>query len=127
VDGVCVRAAEANLEAAGMSKCASVRRRSVRDFVPPPGPGVIATNPPYGDHVGAGDDLVLLHRDLGDMLKRRAPGYRAFVLCGTPALGKQVGLRPTERRILYNGPSECRLLRFDVYEGSRKGRMNDEG
>lgn len=120
-DGVCVRAAEANVEAAGMKGWIKVRRKAIADFVPPRGPGVMATNPPYGDHVGAGEALVPLYRELGDMLKRRAPGWRAFVLCGNTALGKQVGLRPSQRRILYNGPSECRLLRFDLYEGSRKG------
>lgn len=120
-DGVCVRASETNLEAAGMKGFVKVRRRPVAEFAPPPGPGVIATNPPYGDHVGAGEDLALLYRDLGDMLKRRAPLYRAFVLCGTPALGKQVGLRPSERRIVFNGPAECRLLRFEIYEGRKVG------
>jgi putative N6-adenine-specific DNA methylase len=119
-NGVCVKVTETNLDAAGMGKCVRVRRREVHEFVPPPGPGVIATNPPYGDHVGAGEDLVPLYRSLGDMLKRSAPGYRAFVLCGNPALGKQVGLRPAQRRIVYNGPSECRLLRFDLYSGSLK-------
>jgi putative N6-adenine-specific DNA methylase len=119
-DGVCVRAAETNLEAAGMKSFVKVRRKPIVEFTPVPGPGILVTNPPYGDHVGAGEDLALLYRDLGDMLKRRAPGYRAFVLCGNPALGKQVGLRPSQRRILYNGPAECRLLRFDIYEGSKK-------
>jgi putative N6-adenine-specific DNA methylase len=39
-----------------------------------------------------------------------------------------VGLRSKKRTVFYNGPIECRLLQYELYEGSRKSRPrgNDE-
>ena len=116
-----VSATQANAKAVGVSSYMKIVRCPVQDFDPPQSPGVICANPPYGEHLGEGEDLVPLYKSIGDMLKRRAPGYRAFVLCGNVPLGKMVGLRPSRKIKLYNGPAECRLLCFDLWEGSKRG------
>ena len=33
---------------------------------------------------------------------------------------KHLGLRPSKKIKLYNGPTECRLAKFELYSGSRK-------
>jgi len=73
-------------------------------------PGLVVTNPPYGERLGDTRELFMLYEALGDALKRRFAGYHAFVLTGEPSLGKRLGLRPAKRHVLFNGDLECRLL-----------------
>jgi putative N6-adenine-specific DNA methylase len=112
-----VAAARRNARAARVGGIVRVVHRDVRDLEIP-GPGtVIVTNPPYGQRLGVGEDLESLYRDLGSALKRRAPGSVAWILTGAPSLARLIGLRPQRRVVLFNGPIECRLLRFDIVEG----------
>ncbi|MGA9750443.1 MAG: THUMP domain-containing protein [Acidobacteriota bacterium] len=126
-DASAIRAAQANAEAAGVSRCVQFRRADLSGFRPPAGPGLLITNPPYGDHAGAGEDLAPLYQSLGDVLKQRFAGWRAAVLTGNTALAKRVGLHPSRRIPLFNGPMECRLLVFELYEGSRKDGNRETG
>ena len=75
---------------------------------------MIVANPPYGQRLGAGDDLRELYRGLGESLRTAAPGCTAWVLAGDLALLKLVPLRPSRRIVLFNGPIECRLVRYDI-------------
>ena len=51
-----------------------------------------------------------------------ATGATAWILAGEPRLAKSIGLKPARRIPLFNGPIECRLLKFELYEGSRKSK-----
>ncbi len=75
--------------------------------------GVLIVNPPYGERVGAEDDLVGLHRDLGNILRRRFLGWTGYILT-TPPLGKRIGLRPKRRHLIHNGPLECRFVEIPI-------------
>ncbi|HLG43328.1 MAG TPA: RNA methyltransferase, partial [Planctomycetota bacterium] len=48
-------------------------------------------------------------------LKQRCKGFTAWIFTGNPDLAKSVGLRASRRIVLFNGPIECRLLRYDLY------------
>ena len=78
-----------------------------------PRPGLLITNPPYGERIGA-EDLAGLYQSLGALLRTQFEGWRAAVLTGNPELGKRMGLRAQRFHTLYNGPIECRLLHFEV-------------
>lgn len=78
-----------------------------------PIPGLLITNPPYGERIGA-EDLAGLYQSLGALLRTQFEGWRAAVLTGNPELGKRMGLRAHRFHTLYNGPIECRLLHFQV-------------
>lgn len=125
-DPKAVAASLANAKAAGVDRCIEARAAGLRSFQSSSPRGLIATNPPYGDHSGAGEDLKSLYRELGDLLKQRCAGWTACVLTGNPELAKFIGLRPQRKVRLYNGPTECRLLVFDLYEGTLK-RKSGEG
>jgi putative N6-adenine-specific DNA methylase len=71
-------------------------------------------NPPYDERQKA-PDVVELYRHLGDVLKHRWAGYTAFIFTGNLDAAKFIGLRPRERIRLFNGPIECRLLKFPIY------------
>ena len=105
---------------AGVSDAVTAEVGDARDPIPP-GPGaLIVVNPPYGVRLGEREELRELYRSLGDGLKQKAAGCTAWLLVGQPELAKAIGLRPSRRIPLFNGPIECRLLRFDLYEGSRR-------
>ncbi len=115
-----VRAAAANAAAAGAGAAVSTACRDALRTAPPGDGGLLASNLPYGDHAGVGENLGALYAGFGDALKRRWAGWKAGLLCGEPSLAKRIGLRPARRVPLWNGPAEVRLLVFDLYEGSRR-------
>jgi 23S rRNA (guanine2445-N2)-methyltransferase / 23S rRNA (guanine2069-N7)-methyltransferase len=119
-DGRAVRAAQANLARAELSNRIHVERRALADCRPLAArrgdatAGLLVTNPPYGARLGEVDALGPLYEQLGDLLRRRFPGWTAYVLTGAPALAKRIGLRPSRRIPLYNGAIECRLLEIPI-------------
>lgn len=110
-----VRAARRHVSAAGFGAHVSIEARALADVeAPPGGPGLVVTNPPYGARLGEAGELGPVYEQLGDVLKRRFAGWSAFVLSGNRALDKRVGLRPSARHIVFNGPIECRWLAFPI-------------
>ncbi|HEV7784279.1 MAG TPA: 23S rRNA (guanine(2445)-N(2))/(guanine(2069)-N(7))-methyltransferase, partial [Thermoanaerobaculia bacterium] len=106
------RAARTNLTRAGLDGHAKVRRGAAIEVEPPPGPGLVAVNPPHGERM---DDDPALWRMLGDLLKQRFRGWRAVVLAGGVSRGKWIGLKPRRRIPVMNGPLEARILLFDLF------------
>ena len=61
-----------------------------------------------------------LYREIGDFFKQKCGGCRGYIFTGNMALGKQVGLRTKRRIPFYNSGIECRLLEYELYEGTRR-------
>lgn len=114
-----IRAAQENLERAGLADRVTLRTGDAFDFEPPggeSGPALFLLNPPYGERLDREDDL---WPRLGDLLKQRYAGYRAAILAGIPEKGpdptKRFGLR-TERRVpVKSGPLDARILLLDLF------------
>ena len=64
-----------------------------------------------------------LYAAIGNDLKSRCAGLRAAIISGNPDLAKRIGLRPSRRIPMWNGPIECRLLLYDLYSGTRDLRL----
>jgi len=79
-------------------------------------------NPPYGERLKK-DDINTLYRLIGDTLKQKYDGYNAFIITGNLDAAKNIGLRTSRRIALFNGPIESRLLKFEIYRGSRKSKF----
>ena len=125
-DASVVRAAQANARRAGVADDVELRCMSLEGLRPPPGPGVVVTNPPYGERLKPAH-LRELYTSLGDALKKRYNDYKAYVFTANLEAAKAVGLRTSERTVLFNGPLEGRLLTYELYSGSRKpGRTRPE-
>jgi putative N6-adenine-specific DNA methylase len=117
-----VQAARRNLVAAWMDRFVTVEQGDALSLeLPWQGPGMIVTNPPYGHRLGDVDRLRRLYRRLGDQLKQRAVGATAWLLVGNRELAQELRLKPARRIPVYNGPIECRLLKFELYEGAGNG------
>jgi 23S rRNA G2445 N2-methylase RlmL len=85
----------------------------------PEGGGVVVLNPEYGERMGEKEELKKIYRGIGDFFKKKCNGYTGYVFTGNLDLAKKIGLRTKRRIPFYNGPIECRLLEYDLYEGSR--------
>jgi putative N6-adenine-specific DNA methylase len=115
--------ARKSAQAAGIAESVTLARAEIADASPPaPPPGVVVCNPPYGARLATPERVAALHKELGDALKKRFVGYRAHVLTGSLAEIGAIGLSPSRRIVLFNGPIECRLLRFELYSGTREKR-----
>jgi putative N6-adenine-specific DNA methylase len=114
--------AAANIEAAGLDECIRISVRDVRDAQPPKdlAPGLVITNPPYGERIGEEAQMDALYKTIGDSLKTNFQGYEAFVFTGNLEAAKAIGLKVSRRIPLFNGPIDCRLLKYELYRGSRR-------
>jgi 23S rRNA (guanine2445-N2)-methyltransferase / 23S rRNA (guanine2069-N7)-methyltransferase len=110
-----VRMALENLDRAGLTRIVHVEKRELdRLERPVEGIGLLCTNPPYGERLGEEQALEPLYRELGRKLREQFAGWRAVVLTANTELGRAIGIRARRVHTLWNGPIECRLLRFDV-------------
>ena len=107
-----------NLNRAGLSGLAHFERRELANFQltaeQTKRGGLILSNPPYGERLGAEEDLGPLYRLLGQKLREEAPGFSAALLLGEPALGKELGMKAIRSHEFYNGSIECKFLRFEM-------------
>ena len=80
----------------------------------PPGPGLLVCNPPYGQRIGADDDLEQLYRSLGSFLKEQASGWQLWLLSGNPSLTGALRLKASRRVPISNGGIDCRWLNYAI-------------
>lgn len=77
-------------------------------------------NPPYGERLDI--DLERFYREIGDTFKQNYPNTDAWFITANLEALKFVGLRPSRKIKLFNGKLEARLVKYEIYEGSKKGK-----
>ncbi|WP_166961330.1 THUMP domain-containing class I SAM-dependent RNA methyltransferase [Yeosuana marina] len=77
-------------------------------------------NPPYGERLNL--DMESFYKSIGDTLKQNYPGTDAWFITSNLDALKHVGLRPSRKIQLYNAKLEARLVKYVMYEGSKKGK-----
>lgn len=82
--------------------------------------GVIMFNPEYGERLGTHSKLEATYKRIGDFMKNKCRGYYGYIFTGNPDLAKKIGLKASRRIEFYNGKLDCRLLEYELYEGSRR-------
>ncbi len=121
VDPDAVRMTLANGEQAGVADWLHVERRSLGEIVAPKSQlGLLVTNPPYGERIGAESGLPALYSELGATLRARFNGWQAAILTGNPPLARNLGIYAKRSHRFFNGTIECRLLRFELNEASEQ-------
>ncbi|MEP6885278.1 MAG: bifunctional 23S rRNA (guanine(2069)-N(7))-methyltransferase RlmK/23S rRNA (guanine(2445)-N(2))-methyltransferase RlmL [Gammaproteobacteria bacterium] len=119
-DADAVRMSLANGEHAGVADWLHVEKRSLAEMFRPKDDGLIVTNPPYGERIGAESGLPALYSELGQTLRERFHGWQAAILTGNPPLARNLGIYARRTHRFYNGTIECRLLRFELNEASEQ-------
>jgi 23S rRNA (guanine2445-N2)-methyltransferase / 23S rRNA (guanine2069-N7)-methyltransferase len=119
VDGDAVRMAHGNALRAGFADWIHIEKRALSDLPRPAGDGgLVVSNPPYGERIGAQSGLPALYSELGRVLRERFAGWQAAILTGNPALARNLGVYAKRTHRVLNGSIECRLLRFDLDQAS---------
>ncbi|WP_144327679.1 THUMP domain-containing class I SAM-dependent RNA methyltransferase [Tepidimonas charontis] len=118
--------ARRNAERAGVGAAVSFRGGDALQRLPPaPEPGVLLLNPPYGERIAAAGVAGELGADafyerLAAHWKTHFGGWTAWVLTPDRDLPRRLRLQPSRRVPLFNGPIECRLMRFDLAARNEK-------
>jgi putative N6-adenine-specific DNA methylase len=110
-----------NVESAGLSDIISISLNDFSNLKASDNEGVIIMNPPYGQRMGTADNDKL-YSMIGSTLKHNFPGYKAWLITSDKNSLKQVGLKPALKTTLFNGSLECVLVKYELYQGSKKTR-----
>lgn len=95
------------------------------DLMPTRGGGVVILNPPYGERIPV-PEIEKMYKEIGNKLKKDYKGYNAWIITSSPEAVKSIGLRPSRRIHIFNGSLECRFLKFELYDGSKKASKNPD-
>ncbi|AMM52941.1 THUMP domain-containing protein [Rufibacter sp. DG15C] len=120
IDPDFVEAAFQNLEYAELDEYVRIKELNFAEATKPADKGTIVVNPPYGERIGDDREMNDLYKMIGDTLKSNFQDWDAFIFTGNLEAAKHIGLKPSRRIVLYNGPIECRLFKYELYRGSRR-------
>ncbi|KNG94255.1 THUMP domain-containing class I SAM-dependent RNA methyltransferase [Pseudaestuariivita atlantica] len=109
-DGGAIRAATANAERAGVDGFTSFARQPLTEAAPPQGtPGIVLTNPPYGDRIGTRRDLFALYSSFGRVMQERFAGWTVGLVTSDEKLAQSTRLPLTPGPFVAHGGLKVRL------------------
>lgn len=115
-----------NLRKAGITFEVPLKQIEAQEIkVPCTEPGVLITNPPYGERIGVRGDHRFEPDELAKeffaafsgTLKQRFAGWSVFLFTADLSLPKLLRLKESRKTPFFNGALECRLFRFDMVAG----------
>ena len=128
-----VEAALTNVRSAHVQDCVEVAQRDIRDFQLPAveegdeiPASLMVTNPPYGERLRP-EDLTVIYKTLGEVLKKRFTGGEAWVICSKEELFDAMRLRPSFKVPLQNGSIDCELRKYVTFSGKLEDFRGEGG
>lgn len=113
--------AQKNAKAAGVYDLIEFNKQDFADTHVPQGKkGIVILNPEYGERLGDEPELEATYKRIGDFMKQKCGGYYGYIFTGNMDLAKRIGLKPNRRIEFYNSKIDCRLLEYELYEGSKR-------
>ncbi|MEA3464873.1 MAG: bifunctional 23S rRNA (guanine(2069)-N(7))-methyltransferase RlmK/23S rRNA (guanine(2445)-N(2))-methyltransferase RlmL [Thermodesulfobacteriota bacterium] len=112
-----IKNAWANAQRAGVECCIHFERRELQqlgevdDFSQP---GLLITNPPYGERLGEKEEVLALYTLLGEKLREQFIHWNVAVFTVESEFGQALAMRASGKHIFYNGALKCQLLHFKV-------------
>jgi putative N6-adenine-specific DNA methylase len=106
--------ARSNVAAAGLEAWIDLRQGDGCELIPPPGPGVLVCNPPYGERLGDEQALDALYHRFGRQLKDHCSGWSLWLLSGNAKLTRALGMKASRRVPVSNGGIDCRWLHYEI-------------
>jgi putative N6-adenine-specific DNA methylase len=115
-----------NLRAAGILFDVPLKQIEAQQVQPPTSqPGLLVTNPPYGERIGVRGDSTIpqdemavgFYQQLSTTLKQRFAGWTVYLFTADLGLPKMLRLKESRKTPFFNGALECRLFRFDMVAG----------
>lgn len=119
VSPVAIEIARKNIRSAGLSKYINLDVKPLQQYSDAPLPGIMITNPPYGERISS-KDLLGLYEMIGERMKHAFMGYNVWIISYQEECFEKIGLRPSEKHKLINGSLECEYRRYEIFEGKRE-------
>lgn len=115
LDNQMIKKAKINAQEAGVDSFIKFRKETLSLIKPEVEKGMLITNPPYGARIGEEDWLKDVYRDLGYCLKHSFKGWDCWILSGNKDLILEMKLKADRRIMIFNGPIECRFLKYSMF------------
>ena len=126
IDEQVIQQCEKNLEYAKLHHDVMLHIGDFAEQDPPEGRTLIVTNPPYGERIKV-EDLNAMYEKLGDTFKQKyGKDCEVWLITSDFEAMKHIGLHPSKKIPVQNGSLDCRFLKFELYEGSKKSKNNGE-
>ncbi|MDH6306955.1 putative N6-adenine-specific DNA methylase [Parabacteroides sp. PF5-5] len=114
-----IEMAEKNVRNAGLMKYIELKVLPFQQYAEAPKPGIMVTNPPYGERISS-RDLMGLYSMIGERMKHVFTGYKVWILSYKDECFDKIALRPNEKVKLMNGSLECEYRCYEIFEGKNK-------
>lgn len=124
-----IEIAQKNIRSAGLVKYIDLKTLPFQQYADAPQPGILVTNPPYGERISS-RDLLGLYTMIGERIKHVFTGYKVWILSYKDECFDKIGLRPSEKMKLINGSLDCEYRCYDIFEGKNKDykkTLSEEG
>lgn len=115
-------AARENITKAMLDDLVTLKKGNFITEDPPASTGILVMNPPYNKKVESDNEK--LYSDIGHTLKHKYMGWEVYIFTADLNAVKFIGLKPTWKRKLYNGPLESVLLKYEIFKGKRSDIIN---
>jgi putative N6-adenine-specific DNA methylase len=126
ISGDMVTMTRHNLNKAGIQFEVPLKQIEAQEVkAPSETPGILLTNPPYGERIGVRGDSTIAEDEMataffsafGTTLKQRFAGWKVFLFTADLGVPKMLRLKESRKTPFFNGALECRLFRFDMVAG----------
>ena len=111
--------AKRNGAAAKVDDVIQYKHISFFDLKPNKPHGTILLNPPYDERMKV-EDTNAFYKKIGDKLKQDFGGWNCWLITSNMEAIKHIGLHPSKKITLFNAALECKLLKYEMYSGSKK-------
>jgi len=122
LDDRAIECTEYNLAEAGLAAYAEIQKKDFHHYAETSKAHLIF-NPPYDIRIES-DDIIEAYKKIGDTLKQKFKDSQAWIISGNIDALKRVGLRPSKKLTMMNGPIESKFYKFEMYAGSKKAKYN---
>ncbi len=119
IDPKAIEAAKKNAQTAGVDHLIDFQVCDFAETEIPRQGGIMIMNPEYGNRLGEKKALEATYKRIGDFMKQRCSGYTGYIFTGNLDLAKKIGLKASRRFEFYNADIDCRLLKYELYAGSK--------
>lgn len=129
IDPEAIKITNANIKAAKLEEMITVTQKDFFSYHEEPErePGIIITNPPYGERLQTEEDLELFYTKVGATLKSAFKGYHAWILGYRDEAFTKIGLKPSVKFPINNGGLECSLREYVMFNGSYSAFRTEGG
>lgn len=124
IDPAALMKAKRNARGFSFGRFIQFQVEDIAELQIPNGPGMLITNPPYGERLNT--DVEELYETIGSVMKHKMQGYTCWIISSSESGFKSIGLRPERKIKLFNGDLECSFRKYSIYEGSKKGGAIDQ-